>query len=194
MLKDNNLILSITFLLKIVLVNLITIKNIRNLNNYISEIHLIIKGSGNQEILNSVFYTVPSEVIVNGNSKGDTCKKSCDLDEDINNVVLKFENKIKSCNLMFNHLKNIIEIDLSYFDTSEVTDIQWMFCFCSNLEKINFGKINTSLVENMNLLFCGCSKLTTIDLSHFDTSKVIKMNSMFNSCTYKFKIFRFIKF
>ena len=123
MLKDNNLILSITFLLKIVLVNLITIKNIRNLNNYISEIHLIIKGSGNQEILNSAFYTVPSEVIVNGNSKGDTCKKSCDLNEDINNVVLKFENKIKSCNLMFNHLKNIIEIDLSYFDTSEVTDI-----------------------------------------------------------------------
>ena len=39
-----------TFLLKIVSVNLISITNVRNLNNYISEIHLVIKKKGTQNI------------------------------------------------------------------------------------------------------------------------------------------------
>ena len=53
----------ITYLLKISLVNLTIIKTLRNLNNYISEIHLVIKGKGNQQILYNKFYTEPSEVI-----------------------------------------------------------------------------------------------------------------------------------
>ena len=94
------------FLLKIVLVDLITIKNIRNLNNYISEIHLVVKGKGNQQILYSEFNTGPSEVIVNGISKcNNSCTKFFDLDEDINNVIIKFEKKINSCNWTFYNKK-----------------------------------------------------------------------------------------
>ena len=121
MFKESHLFQTFIFLLKIALVDLITIKNFRNLNNYISEIHLVVKGKGNKQILYSGFNTAPSEVIVNGISKGDTCKTLCDLDEDINNVTLIFDKKINSCNWMFYNLENIIEIDLSYFDASEVT-------------------------------------------------------------------------
>ena len=53
----------IAYLLKISLANSINIKTFRNLNNYISEIHLVIKGKGNQQILYNKFYTEPSEVI-----------------------------------------------------------------------------------------------------------------------------------
>ena len=148
-----------------------------------SKIHLIIKGIGIQQILFSQFYIEPSEVIVNGISKGNSCRKTCNLNEDKNNVTFIYDNKIKSCYQMFYNLENIIEIDLSNFDTSEVTNMNGMFRECKNLEKINFGIINTSSVKNMEYLFYKCYKLISIDLSYFDTSKVNNMNSMFGYCT-----------
>ena len=54
---------------------------------------------------------------------------------------------------MFNSLNNIIEIDLSNFDVSQVTTMYFMLNGCSNLEKINFGKINTSSLKNLGV-FC----------------------------------------
>ena len=179
--KESHLILIIIFLIKIALVDLITIKNLIELNNYISEVHLVIKGKGSQPILYNYFYTDPSEVIVNGNSKGNSCKKSCDLDEDINNVILKFNEQLNSCFTMFSYLENIVEIDLSLFDTSEVTIMASMFNNCNNLEKITFGNINTSSVVNMYELFSECNKLSSLDLSNFDTSKVTDMGLMFYS-------------
>ena len=181
--KESHLILIIIFLIKIALVDLITIKNLIKLNNYISEVHLVIKGKGSQPILYNYFYTDPSEVIVNGNSKGNSCKKSCDLDEDINNVILKFNEQLNSCFNKFSYLENIVEIDLSLFDTSEVTIMASMFNNCNNLEKITFGNINTSSVVNMYELFSECNKLSSLDLSNFDTSKVTDMGLMFYSCT-----------
>ena len=178
----NNYVFQYLLLLKIVFVNLITIKNIRNLNNYDSIIHLVIKGSGNQKLLYSSFNKNPSEVLVNG-IEDDSCKKTCKLQGDINNVTLIFENKIKSCYEMFRELSNIIEIDLSNFDFSEVTTMYCMFYKCSNLEKINFGKINTSSVTNMEHSFQYCSKINSIDLSNFNTSKVTTMKSMFCGCS-----------
>jgi len=169
-------------LLKIAFINLISIKNIRNLNNYESIIHLVIKGSGNQKLLYSYFYTNPSEVLVNG-VKHDSCKKTCNLQEDINNVTLIFQNKITSCQNMFRELSNIIEIDLLNFDFSEVNSMCRMFYKCSQLEKINFGNINTSSVIDMQYLFSYCSKINSIDLSNFNTSRVKIMDEMFRNCS-----------
>ena len=64
----------VLFLLKVVSINLLNEKNIRNLNNYDSEIYLIIHGNGTQNILNDTFDIEPSEVFVNGN-KNNFCKK-----------------------------------------------------------------------------------------------------------------------
>ena len=140
MTKGNYLFVIFAFLIKIGLINLITINNLRNLNNNISEIHLIINGTGNQQILYGQFMTSPSEVIVNGISKGNLCLRTCDLDQEINNVIIKFNEQLKSCYYMFYELENIIEIDLSYFDASQVKTFGMMFSDCKNLEKINFGK------------------------------------------------------
>ena len=183
MTKGNYLFVIFAFLIKIGLINLITINNLRNLNKNISEIHLIINGTGNQQILYGQFMTSPSEVIVNEISKGNLCLRTCDLDLEINNVIIKFNEQLKSCYYMFYELENIIEIDLSYFDASQVKTFGMMFSDCKNLEKINFGNINTSSIENMKNLFCGCSKLISIDLSKFNTSKVNDMSLMFISCT-----------
>ena len=152
-----------------------------NLINGISEIKLVIQGNGRQSLLGDSFNIEPFEVLVNG-KKDDSCKKECNLEEDINNITLKFDKQIESCYLMFQGIKNIREIDLSNFDTSKVTTMSWMFCDCSNLEYINLGNINTSSVENMDLLFKG-TKITSIDLSKFDTSKVTTMLWMFCDCS-----------
>ena len=196
------------FILKIVAVSNLVNKSIRKLNNYYSEIHLVVQGNGTQRILGSSFNINPSEVLVNG-IKDDSCVKTCKLTGNINNITIRFETQIDSCENMFRELKSIIEINLSNFDASKVKRMTYMFYLCSNLEKINFGNINTSSVENMRSLFSWCIKLTSIinlfnfdtssttnmhymfchceslkylDLSNFDTSKIITVESMFEGC------------
>ena len=128
-------------LLNIVFANLERIKYLRKLYNNINEIHLVIKGDGNQNLLNSQFHYTPSVVLVNG-FHNVSCRKSCYLTEDDNNITLQFSEQITTCKKMFLNLNNIIEIDLSNFDFSQVTNMAMMLKGCTNLETIIFGNIN----------------------------------------------------
>ena len=147
-----------------------------------SEIHLIVKAKGNQQLLNKSFNYKPFEVIVNG-FKNETCQRECYLEEEENHITLRYDSPIPSCNSMFSECENITEIDLSNFDTTNVTDMAKMFNNCKNLVEINFENINTSKVENMNALFQDCQNLKTLNLSMFDTSQVTNMVYMFNRCS-----------
>ena len=172
---------SLFCLLKIVLMNLIFLKDIKIIKCN-SEIHLLIEGTGLKYILNSDFYPKPSEVEINAQQKSLNLNNLYYLEKDLNNIKLKFNQEIASCEYMFNDLDYILEIDLSKFVFSKVTNLKSMFSNCSNLENINFGNIDTSLVENMEKMFYSCSKLTSVDLSKFDTTKVTTMESMFKDC------------
>ena len=151
-------------------------------NNFYSEIHLIISGKGIQEVINHEFIPAPSKIFVNGEIKAQNVR-TCQLEEEINNITLGFQSQIESCTNMFHSLLNLIEIDFSGFDASKVINMSAMFHGCSNLEKVNLGNINTSLVKDMNLIFFGCSKLTSIDLSKIDTSSLEDMTKLFQQCT-----------
>ena len=74
------------------------------------------------------------------------------------------------------------ELDVSSFDTSNVTDMSQMFYFPFDKSKLvsikGLNKFNTSNVTDMNQMFFG-SQVRTLDLSSFDTSNVIDMDSMF---------------
>ena len=150
--------------------------------NHDSIIKLVVSGKGIQKFLSNSYIYEPSEVIINGISKGNICKKSCTLDYSINNITLIFNYSIDTCKYMFEGLKNITQIDLKNFDTSGVTDMTWMFRFCVNLESIDVSKFNTSLVKSMYCMFCNCYKLIELNLSNFDTSQVTDMNDMFSGC------------
>ena len=76
-------------------------------------------------------------------------------------------------------IKNILELDLSNFDTSNVTNMNSMFYGESNLTSLNLSNFDTSQVKDMRNMFYGMSNLTTLNLSSFDTSKVTNMGSMF---------------
>ena len=76
-------------------------------------------------------------------------------------------------------IKNILEIDLSNFDTSKVTNMARMFVGMDNLTSLNLSNFDTSKVTNMACMFVGMDNLTSLNLSNFDTSKVTNMSAMF---------------
>ena len=49
-------------------------------------------------------------------------------------------------------------MDLSSFDTKNVTDLESMFSCCSNLTNINLSSFDTKNVTNMGDMFFGCYK------------------------------------
>ena len=71
---------------------------------------------------------------------------------------------------------------MSYLNTSEVTDMCWMFGSCTALTSIDLSHFNTSKVTDMGSMFYGCRGLTSLDLSSFNTSKVTDMSYMFYYC------------
>ena len=77
-------------------------------------------------------------------------------------------------------IRGILEIDLSNFDTSQVTNMYGMFYDMSNLTMLDISSFNTSKVTDMSGMFAGLLDLTTLNVSHFDTSKVMSMESMFS--------------
>ena len=74
------------------------------------------------------------------------------------------------------------EIDVSEFNTTNVTNMYQMFSDCSSLTNLDLSSFNTSNVTNMNNMFEGCKALTSLDVSGFNTSKVTYMTSMFERC------------
>ena len=74
-------------------------------------------------------------------------------------------------------------IDLSNFNTSNVTDMHYMFSDCSSLTSLDLSSFNTPNVTDMNSMFRNCSSLTSLDLSSFNTTNVTNMASLFNSCS-----------
>lgn len=73
------------------------------------------------------------------------------------------------------------EIILTNFDTSNVTDMTMMFYSCPNLTSLDVSNFDTSNVTNMYQMFKYCQTLYSLDLSNFDTSKVTNMSEMFYS-------------
>ena len=162
----------------------------RNILNFIelkySNISLTINGTGNKNIFCSTTNDFPRNNYPNKIYINEELQNSINynyyFNESINYVKLIWENNTYNCANMFSGCSNILEIDLSNFDTSEVTFMNKMFSGCTKLIKLNLSKLNTSKVISMNSMFNNCERLTLLDLSSFDTSLVNNMNSMFYRC------------
>ena len=82
----------------------------------------------------------------------------------------------------FSYYSSLENLDLSSFNTSNVTNMEYMFRNCSSLTSIDLKNFNTSKVTNMSYMFYECSSLINLDLSGFNTSSVTTMNDMFMLC------------
>ena len=86
----------------------------------------------------------------------------------------------KDSSFMFDRMSKLQTIDLSGFDTSEVTDMGRMFAASPELKSLDLSGFNTSKVKNMIYMFYDAGKIETLDLSAFDTSNVTTMYGLFN--------------
>lgn len=82
---------------------------------------------------------------------------------------------------MQNMFRNIAvtSLDLSSFNTENVTDMTGMFCDVDNLTSLDLTPFNTSNVTDMHYMFTNMSSLTSLNLSRMNTSKVTNMTGMF---------------
>mgnify|MGYP004534122137 CR=1 FL=1 len=153
-------------------------------------------GSVMKAIKLSHYYNTAVKVVTKGdNTVPSGATNVQDLSEDGDNSIVGYMDSDKTLTIggpkkiiaqdgvTFNGMRNATEIDLTYFDTSNMTNMNSMFMSCSKLTTLNISNFDTSKVTNMNSMFNYCSALTTLDLSNFDTSSVTTMSSMFASCS-----------
>ena len=84
---------------------------------------------------------------------------------------------------MFYNCSSLTQLDVTKFDTKNVTDMNGMFAGCSSLTQLDVTKFDTKNVTYMSWMFAGCSSLTQLDVTKFDTKNVTEMGVMFAGCT-----------
>lgn len=92
---------------------------------------------------------------------------------------------VTDMDFMFYGCKSLAEINLSNFNTLKVTTMRSMFENCSALATINLNSsnFNTSNVTDMSYMFRKTKISDLTVLNNFNTSKVTKMAAMFHDCT-----------
>ena len=63
-----------------------------------------------------------------------------------------------------------------------------MFYECSSLKELNLSNFNSNNVTIMSSMFEGCSSLKELNLSKFNTNNVTNMNCMFSRCSDELKL------
>ena len=125
----------------------------------LSEVTLKTKVEKNVVILSDDFFNRYNtcEIYIN-NSLSDSKVNRYNFNDSENiTILIKWNNTIDNAESMFRDCDKIIEIDLSNFDTSQVTLMIKMFYNCSSLISLNLNNFNTSQVKNMNEMFYSCS-------------------------------------
>ena len=86
---------------------------------------------------------------------------------------------------MFAECNVLTQLDLTSFDTKNVTNMENMFLDCKSLQSIKFGpNFSTAQVKSMGRMFSGCEALLSngLDVTSFDTGNVEDMQGMFYYC------------
>src|SRR5699024_2124129 len=85
---------------------------------------------------------------------------------------------------LFRQLRNVTTYqNLTRLETSQTTTMSGMFMvndFDAQITTLDVSHFDTAQVTDMNFMFYGLPALQQLDLRRFDTSQVINMMSMFN--------------
>ena len=84
---------------------------------------------------------------------------------------------------MFSGCSQLTSLDVSNWDTSNITDMSGIFMECSKLTSLDVSNWDTSNVTSMNAVFASCSGLISLDVSNWDTSKVTVLSYIFSGCS-----------
>ena len=97
-------------------------------------------------------------------------------------IKLKWQKNINNFYRMFSDLFNIIEVDLTKFNTSSVYNMSYMFENCKTLIFANLSNLELSSIINMDYMFSNCISLKSLDLTNVDKSKIYNSINLFFNC------------
>ena len=171
------------------------------LQSYIGQVKSVIFDNDHSIIANSSAIDLSEDknksifgLLVNGDefhiSSHSTIYAPEDCSKLFNNMPLEsitFNNfdtsNVTDMNWMFSFMPNIKELDITNFNTSNVTSMRAMFAVSNSIESLKFGNtFDTSHVTDMNSMFQALYKLPELDISNFDMSSVVSIAYMFSGC------------
>ena len=85
---------------------------------------------------------------------------------------------------MFANCNQLTLLDVSSFDTQNVTNMSSMFTLCKHITNLDISNFNTETVTDMSYMFEYCSCLTNIIVNSekWNTNKLQFDQSMFGDC------------
>ena len=103
-------------------------------------------------------------------------------------IQIHFTSRLTSLESFFDkrydeNVVNIISIDFSYFDSSLLTSIDYLFYGCSSLQSIDLTNVISPSITRMDYMFNDCSALKSLNLSNLNSSSLTSANSLFKNCT-----------
>ena len=82
-----------------------------------------------------------------------------------------------------NYAANIMSVDFSHLDVSNLNSINYLFNKCNSLKSVNFSNFNKAAITNMEGAFVECKNLKSFDLSNINTSSLTNMKNAFYGCS-----------
>jgi surface protein len=158
--------------------DLLNVKEI-NFDNYIiaeidikdEDVNKNIKILGSYE---EFFRANPGKLLEDNIFKNEDEIKKCEIK--INNEIIPFN--------YYHQFKSKGKYTIKYSFKNNLKCTCLMFGDCKLLTNINLSNFNTNNVTDMGHMFYGCSSLNKIDLSNFNTNNVTNMDCMFGDCPY----------
>ena len=123
-------------------------------------------------------FTKPNEVYIDGQNQS-IIQSFYQFYKEETYVKLIWKNPVKNCESMFCGCSHILEMNLTYFNTSQLISMYKMFQYCLMLTSIEMSNIDTSNVLDMGRMFQNCISLNSLDLSSFDISKNTNIGTIF---------------
>ena len=90
-------------------------------------------------------------------------------------------NKNNSLHGIFSGCHSLTSLDVSNFDTSNVTDMSYAF-YTNNLIELDLSYWDTHNVTNMNHILYSCQNLKTLNISNWNLNNVNNMGWFANQC------------
>ena len=97
-------------------------------------------------------------------------------------IKISFNILLTSMFELFKNCNDLLEVDLSTLESSNLKELNSTFENCENLENVNLTLKNGTNIISMDNSFNGCKNLKDIDLSNFIPKNNISMQYMFRDC------------
>ena len=138
--------------------------------------------------INGVLRDVPIQIQiqtpVNVKIKGQFTVQGSDCDMHDFFIADGLESVVNVGNTMFKNCVGIRDLDLTYFNTSAITNMQDLFAGCTRLETANINSFDMIKVKAINSMFNGCTSLENINISGWkNTNNITRAQSMFKNCS-----------